>query len=168
MCSFLDIIVVTTFSNAFGTSAAEKIVKEVDRQLRGNTKKSVVTLQFDSESPAGQYERRGSHKNGIRSVQTSFLVSRTNGTSPIANCHTKIVNKAVVDRRLLPYSEEKRQYYEENQFQIEEATVVPERSGLSLILHELCCSKPRRKPPVPCQNETMGIPLNKVGNVSLE
>lgn len=137
-------------------------MKEVDRQLRGNSKRSVVTLQYDSSQPTNLNERNGTSKNGIRSVQTSFLVSRANGTSPLVNCHTKIVNRAVVDRQLLPYSEEaaKRQYYEENQFQIEEATVVPERSSLSLILHELCCSKPRRKT-VACKNEPAGIPLNK-------
>jgi hypothetical protein len=144
-------------------------VKEVDRQLRGNSKRSVVTLQFDSSQQSSPNDRTGFQKNGIRSVQTCFLISRTNGTSPIANCHAKIVNRAVVDRQLLPYSEEaaKCQYYEENQFQIEEATVVPERSSLSLILHELCCSKPRRKN-VACKKESIGIPMNKVGNMNLE
>ena len=150
-------------------SAAEKIVKEVDRQLRGNSKKSVVTLQFDPSSQNGQFDKNGYQKNAIRSVETCFLVSRANGSSPIANCHTKIVNRAVVDRQLLPYSEEaaKCHYYEENQFQIEEATVVPERSGLSLILHELCCSKPRSKAMV-CKKEALGTQMNNVRISKLE
>ena len=151
-------------------AAAEKIVKEVDRQLRGHGKKTTVTLQME---PSGDYAsprtaQQRSQRPGIHSVQTSICLSRGAVASPLqasmSNGHTKIINRATVDRPVLPYSEasSKFQHYDEHQFRIEEASMVSERSSLSLILHELCCAKPRSKLVVCQKDNSPGVQLQRL------
>jgi len=57
------------------------------------------------------------------------------------------VNVAVVNRKLMPDSETgyRGSVFDDTQFEVQEATLVPKKAGLSILMFDLCCAKGRQK-----------------------
>mmetsp|Transcript_60854 Transcript_60854/g.143279 ORF Transcript_60854/g.143279 Transcript_60854/m.143279 type:complete len:155 (+) Transcript_60854:63-527(+) len=98
--------------------SAEKIVKEVDRQLRsGSTVRNVVrrsggdgSVSYEagagvlSQAAVGEdikcYTDLVSERQAIRSGSRTY--NRSNDSTPLTHSHTRMVNVAVVERAVLP------------------------------------------------------------------
>mmetsp|Transcript_38309 Transcript_38309/g.59808 ORF Transcript_38309/g.59808 Transcript_38309/m.59808 type:complete len:197 (+) Transcript_38309:54-644(+) len=143
--------------------SAEKIVKEVDRQLRGGAKLQVVKRHNGpngsvshetgaavlSQAAVGEdilgYTDYVSERQSIRNGNTRTL-SRPTDCTPLASTHTLLVNTAVVERPVLPYSEKGRKDTRgggaDDQFEVQESTIVPNRSGMSILMFDLSVPQP--------------------------
>jgi hypothetical protein len=94
-------------------------------------------------------------RSEIRSGASTFNVS--NDSTPLTHTYTRMVNVAVVDRPNLPFSEQAQASQspgaeaerDDRHFTVKETTVMPQRTGMSLLMFDLCCAAPRvqqRKP----------------------
>ncbi|EKX52853.1 hypothetical protein GUITHDRAFT_161093, partial [Guillardia theta CCMP2712] len=149
----------------FGTSqivqeidSAEKIAREVDRQLRYGSTLNVVrrtaadgSVRYEagaevlSQAAVGDdllgYTEIVSGRNSIRTG--SRIYNRTNDATPLTHTHTRLVNVAVVERR----NRDPGDGTDSATFEVQEATVVPKKAGMSILMFDLCCSKGRRTRP---------------------
>lgn len=116
-------------------------------QVRPHTLSNSACLPAHSLLPASraqiQHGTAGmAERSAIRSGTSIFSVS--NDSTPLTHSYTRMVNVVVVDRQNLPFSEQANQGAEdERHFMIKEATVMPQRTGMSLLMFDLCCSSPR-------------------------
>ncbi len=148
-------------------AAAEKLVGEIDRQIRGvNGVRNMVRRQDRdgtcsisvsheagadvlSQAAVGEdlltYTETVSGRNGIRTGLRTY--NPGNDSGPLTHTHTRLVNVAVVERKRQPYSEggNRGSVFDDAQFEVQEATIVPKKAGLSILMFDLCCSKGRQK-----------------------
>jgi hypothetical protein len=127
-------------------------VGEIDRQLRnGNPVRNVVRRHgpngsVSHEAGAGILSRAAvgesilgytgvvAGRNGIRQGSRTF--NPGNDSAPLTHTHTRLVNVAVVDRK-------NTNVFDDDKFEVQEATIVPKKSGLSILMFDLCCAKGR-------------------------
>uniref|UniRef100_A0A6U6BBE9 Uncharacterized protein n=1 Tax=Guillardia theta TaxID=55529 RepID=A0A6U6BBE9_GUITH len=82
--------------------------------------------------------------SGRNSIRTgSRIYNRTNDATPLTHTHTRLVNVAVVERR----NRDPGDGTDSATFEVQEATVVPKKAGMSILMFDLCCSKGRRTRP---------------------
>ena len=148
-------------------AAAEKLVGEIDRQIRNvNGVRNMVRRQSRdgthsistsheagadvlSQAAVGEdiltYTETVSGRNGIRTGARAY--NPGNDSGPLTHTHTRLVNVAVVERKRQPYSEagNRGSVFDDAQFEVQEATIVPKKAGLSILMFDLCCSKGRQK-----------------------
>jgi len=139
----------------FGTSqivqeidSAEKIAREVDRQLRYGSTLNVVrrtaadgSVRYEagaevlSQAAVGDdllgYTEIVSGRNSIRTG--SRIYNRTNDATPLTHTHTRLVNVAVVERR----NRDPGDGTDSATFEVQEATVVPKKAGMSILMFDL-------------------------------
>jgi len=104
----------------------------------------VVRVMQILQGTSGMAER-----SAIRSGASTFNVS--NDSTPLTHTFTRMVNVAVVDRPNLPFSEQAQASQspgadadqDDRHFTVKETTVMPQRTGMSLLMFDLCCAAPR-------------------------
>mmetsp|Transcript_18197 Transcript_18197/g.44691 ORF Transcript_18197/g.44691 Transcript_18197/m.44691 type:complete len:259 (+) Transcript_18197:55-831(+) len=137
--------------------SAQKFARELDRQLRGYRGRVRTDAVWDGSigrdssimSQAAVGDEILDLTNGVgermslRSGASFFSVS--NDSTLLTHSHTRLVNVAVIDRQSLSFSEQgvHKEDDDATQFQVHEATIMPQRTGMSLLMFDLCCAQPR-------------------------
>ena len=134
--------------------SAEKLVGEIDRQIRGNQGVRNVVRRHGasgsvsheagadllSQAAVGEsilgYTETVAGRNGIRTGSRAFNANQDQ--APLTHTHTRLVNVAVVERK-------NASVFDDDKFEVQEATIVPKKAGLSILMFDLCCANGRQQ-----------------------